>query len=226
MRLKMTTGKSCGTECGWRGLARVARSIMPVLAVCSLWALLVVLDVVVMRTRCLENSIVEWTQFLLVTSSGVLMAVMAARSPRARGAFAMASAFFFDMAIREMDGFLDELLWHGSWSVLAAAVTIAAFAVVFAFRWHGTVVDGLLEIGRSRSFPLLAVGLAVILLVSRIMGMKYLWASVGDLSRMSFPKRMVEESLELFGYGLVFLWSVIRVVGCGASGDDRCASAV
>ena len=198
---------------GRQGVAvvRLFLGLLPLLAVCMAWTAAVLLDVVVMKTRCLENSLVEWMQFALIAASGAAMAIVAVRERRGRAAYALASAFFFDMAIREMDGFLDALLWHGSWSVLVAVVASAAFAAVFAFRWHGTVVEGLLEMSRSRSFPMLAVGLAVILVVSRIMGMKYLWATLGDVSGMCFAKRIVEESLELFGYCMVFSWSVVRL---------------
>ena len=213
------TGDSYSVGGGKGGLAQVARALVSVLAVCLIWALVVILDVVAMKTHCAEDSLVEWTQFLLIASSGMMMAVIAARSPRARGAFALAAAFFFDMAIREMDGILDTLLWHGSWSALVAAVTVAAFAAVFAFRWHGTVAEGLLEMRRSRSFHLLAIGLAMILFVSRIMGMKYLWVPLGDMSQLCFAKRMVEEGLELFGYCMVFVWSVIGLVDCGTRRD-------
>ena len=190
------------------------------LAVCAAWAAAVFLDVVVMKTRCVENSLVEWMQFALVAASGAAMAFRAARERRGRAAYILASAFFFDMAIREMDGFLDAILWHGGWSAVAAAVTLAAFAVAFGFGWRGTVAEGLLEMRRSQSFQMLAVGLAVILFVSRIMGMKYLWAPLGDMSGLCFAKRMVEESLELFGYCLVFAWSAGHVFGCGARRPD------
>lgn len=211
------TKHSCGRRCG--GVVGLFLGILPLLSVCAAWAAAVFLDVVVMKTRCVENSLVEWMQFALVAASGAAMAFRAARERRGRAAYVLAAAFFFDMAIREMDGFLDMLLWHGSWSVLAVAVTAAAFAAVFAFRWQGTALEGFLEMRRTPSFPLLAVGLAVILAVSRIMGMKYLWVPLGDMSDLCFAKRMVEECLELFGYCLVFSWSVVDAVDCRARHD-------
>jgi len=202
------TGNSDSVCGGWRGLARAARSFMPILAVCSLWALVVILDVVVMRSRCAEGSLVEWTQFLLVAASGAMMVALAVRSPRACGAFVLAAAFFFDMAIREQDGLLDSLLWHGSWAAIVAMVTVAAFSIAFAKRCRTTVLSGLSEMTASRSFLLLAVGLAIILGISRVMGMKFLWCAFGSMSELSYAKRIVEESLELLGYGLVFAWAL------------------
>ena len=188
-------------------LAKLALGVAPIVAACAAWAAVVAVDVVVFGTRCVENSPVEWTQFALVSAVGALMALKAVQERRGRAAFVLASAFFFDMAIREMDGFLDIFLWHGSWSVLVAAVTAAAFAAVFAFRWQGTVTEGLYAIRSSRSFGLLATGLSVILAVSRIMGMKFLWKAIGCGAELSPAKRMVEECLELFGYCLVFIWA-------------------
>ncbi len=54
---------------------------------------------------------------------------------------------------------------------------------------------------------MLATGLAVILAISRIMGMKRLWAGFGCTSGIYLAKRVIEEGLELFGYMLIFAWA-------------------
>lgn len=181
---------------------------LPVLAVSAAWVAVVFVDVVVLKTRCVENSPVEWIQFAAVSFAGAAMCWRAVRQARGRGAFILASAFFLDMAIREQDGLLDTLLWHGSWVYPVAAVTASAFALVLALRLQGTLAEGLAEIRSSRLFHLLATGLVVVIGVSRIMGIKNIWRIFGRSEEIMFAKRVVEESVELFGYGLVLAWAV------------------
>ena len=85
-------------------------------AICLSWSVAFYLDVAVLGMRCAENAPVEWLQFALIATSGALMAARAVRVSRGRAAFMLASAFFFDMAIREQDALLDGLLWHGGWA--------------------------------------------------------------------------------------------------------------
>ena len=185
--------------------AAFLRGFSVVFAICASWTAVVFLDVEVLGTCCVENSLVEWLQFALVAASSAAMAARAWRVEKGRAAFILTAAFFLDMAIREQDALLDNLLWHGGWASVVAVVTIAAFAM--ASRWRTTLNEGLEEIQRSDRFFLLASGLAVILAISRIMGMKSLWAGFGFTSGIHFAKRVIEEGLELFGYMLVFAWA-------------------
>ena len=57
------------------------------------------------------------------------MAARAWRVEKGRAAFILTAAFFLDMAIREQDALLDNLLWHGGWAWVVAAVTVTAFAL-------------------------------------------------------------------------------------------------
>ena len=186
-------------------VAAFLRGFSVIFAICISWAAVVFLDVSILGTCCLENSPVEWLQFSLVAASSAAMAARAWRDEKGRAAFILTAAFFLDMAIREQDALLDNLLWHGGWSLVVTVVTIAAFAL--ASRWRTTLHEGLEEIRLSNRFLLLAAGLAVILAISRIMGMKRLWACFGCTSGIYLAKRVVEEGLELFGYMLIFVWA-------------------
>ena len=110
------------------------------------------------------------------------------------------------MAIREQDALLDGLLWHGGWAWIVGIVTAVAF--MLALRCRETLKEGLYEIRSSGRFLFLAAGLAVILVVSRIMGMKHVWTHLGDPAQLCKAKRVVEEGLELFGYMLIFAWAL------------------
>ena len=175
-------------------------------AICLSWSVAFYLDVAVLGMRCAENAPVEWLQFALIAASGAMMAARAVRVSRGRAAFILASAFFFDMAIREQDALLDVLLWHGGWAWIVGIVTAVAF--MLALRCRETLKEGLGEIRSSGRFLFLAAGLAVILVVSRIMGMKHVWMHLGDPAQLCKAKRVVEEGLELFGYMLIFAWAL------------------
>lgn len=188
-----------------KSVAAFLRGFSTIFAICISWTAVVFLDVWVLGTCCLENSPVEWLQFSLVAASSAAMAARAWRVEKGRAAFILTAAFFLDMAIREQDALLDNLMWHGGWAWVVGAVTMTAFAL--ALRWRATLHDGLEEIQRSNRFLMLATGLAVILAISRIMGMKRLWAGFGCTSGIYLAKRVIEEGLELFGYMLIFAWA-------------------
>ena len=122
-----------------------------------------------------------------------------------RGAHALAAAFFFDMAVREADFLLDRAFGACVWPWVLTAVTLTFAAVVV--RYAKTVYPGLKTMRRSRRFPLFACGAALMLFVSQFLGRGAVWQALGVADAAAFG-RFVEESVELFGYALMFVWAV------------------
>ncbi len=117
------------------------------------------------------------------------------------------------MVIRELDAFFDKFS-HGSWSYIATAV-----ALVFIF-WAFKVKEGFYTVIRDmaevivskRAFCWLFAGIVVSLAFSRLFGMKVFWMyALGD-DYLQIMKRMAEETLELWGYILIFFASFINLI--------------
>ena len=185
----------------WLGLA--GDVLVPLAASVSagaaVWA-----DVFVNGTGCSENGLVEWSGLALSTLCGALMTLCALRAKSGRGAHALAAAFFFDMAVREVDFMLDRAFGACIWPWALSAVTLTFVAVTV--RYAKTVYPGLRAMRRSRRFPLFACGAALMLFVSQLIGRSSFWHSLGIPDAAAFS-RFVEESVELFGYALMFAWA-------------------
>lgn len=179
--------------------------VVPYFAACVIWAGALIMDVIVLKTNCAENGVVETCQLLAVSSSGILMMLAAAKNPERRAGFVLAGAFFLTMAIRETDQVLDRI-WHGFWLVPALAMVLAA--VCYAIRHRKTVVPGLRAIAADGESSALAIGVLTILGFSRVMGHKIFWKMLVGGGLFCAQKRFVEESCELFGYLVVLAWTI------------------
>ena len=185
----------------WLGLALdvLTPLLAAVMAGATVWA-----DIFVFGTACAENGLVECAGLALAAVCGVLMTACAIRLKTGRGAHALAAAFFFDMAIREADFMLDRAFDACIWPWALTVVTLTFTAVTV--RYAKTVYPGLRDMRRSRRFPLFACGAALMLFVSQLIGRPSFWHSLGIPDAAAFS-RFVEESVELFGYALMFAWA-------------------
>lgn len=170
----------------------------------AVWA-----DVFAFGTACLENGLVEMSGLALSAACGALMTACALCVKSGRGAHALAAAFFFDMAVREADFLLDRAFGACVWPWALTAVTLTFAAVVV--RYAKTVYPGLRAMRRSRRFPLFACGAALMLFVSQFLGRESVWQALGVADAAAFG-HFVEESVELFGYALMFVWAAPHAV--------------
>jgi hypothetical protein len=185
----------------WVGLALdvLVPLLAAVVAGVAVWA-----DIFVFGTACAENGLVECTGLVLAAVCGVLMTTCAIRLKAGRGAHALLAAFFLDMAIRESDFMLDRAFGACVWPWALTVVT-ATFAAV-TVRYAKTVYSGLRVMRRSRRFPLFACGVALMLFVSQFLGLAAVWQTFGAADSVGCG-HFVEESVELFGYILMFVWA-------------------
>ena len=127
-----------------------------------------------------------------------------------RGAHALFAALFFDLAVREADHYLDLIFCANVWPWVLTAITVVFASVTI--RYAKTVYSGVKSMRRSRLFPLFACGIALLVFVSQILGHSEVWQSLGVSDSVRFSQ-FVEESVELFGYALMFVWAVSHTVG-------------
>lgn len=186
-------------------LAGIFARCLPMAAACLLPALLIYLDVVIFDHDCSEGSVVEMAQSLSVLVVVVVMAAIVRRRPDLRGGAWLALGFFIDVFIREQDAFLDEF-HHGFW--IWPTLAVAVIAACMAFRCRATLAAFFVKIRTSRHFNLLALGLSVLLIFSRIFGNKVIWRAVVGNDNYRVAKHVAEEGTELVGYALLVLWAI------------------
>lgn len=204
-------------------LLRAAGAYLFVAALGAAIAGLILIDL--RRGNVVENGLVETAQLLALAAAAI---VYGTRARLARGglgparALAMCSLVVLAMCIRELDGFFDKLLWHGSWAAIDLLV-LAAFLAIPAVAPERTVRE-LADFARSQECALLVVGIAFAVVFSQLLGYKVVWAEVFDLpiwqdaaapfvqpdgrlpGEVDIPrhvKNTVEESFELASYLLV-----------------------
>jgi len=185
----------------WLGLAFdvLIPLVAAVMSGAAVWA-----DIFVFGTECAENGLVECAGLALAVACGALMTICAIRIKSGRGAHALFAAFFLDMAIREADFILDRAFGACIWPWALTGVTVTFVAVTV--RYAKTVYPGLRTMRRSRRFPLFACGVALLLFVSQSLGRAAVWQALGIADAVGFG-HFIEESVELFGYVLMFAWA-------------------
>lgn len=188
-----------------RELVKIFTRCLPAVMVCLASALLIYLDVVIFGRDCSEGGVVEMAQALFALVLIVTMTVIVRHRPDLRGGTWLALGFFLDVFIREQDAFLDDIC-HGFW--IWPAIIVVVFAICMAFRHRETLVAFFAQIRTSRHFNLLALGMSVLLIFSRIFGNKVIWRAVVGNDDYRVAKHVAEEGVELIGYAILVLWAI------------------
>ena len=142
----------------------------------------------------------EFIQSIALALSAALFFLEARRRPDMRGGLVLTGGFIGCMLIREQDYFLDALS-HGCWKWPALILALSCLA--YAAATFRASVAGLARLARWRHFSVLLVGLAIVLVYSRLFGMNILWRELLPDSQWRMAKTAVEESSELLGYLLI-----------------------
>lgn len=158
---------------------------------------------------------VEIGQETLLAVSAVLMFGAARKAPRWRGGLLLIAGFITALFIRELDAYFDEIS-HGFWKYILIAFLVVLSAFVKKASWR-TIVPGIASWARTRAGALMVVGLAMLLVYSRLYGYKGLWATVAasmgadGAQPMSWEgfKSLGEEAAEIVAYTLVFFSCVL-----------------
>ena len=166
-------------------------------------------------TGVVEGAYVETAQVGTLLLSGLLLLAAARRSARHGDEFATALLFTAlgvgCMVIRELDGFFDLFLFHGSWKVFALPFAMGVLALVVRRPRH--LASSLAALLESRAGILLELFALTLLVFSRTFGLKVLWKTLFSqlqsgllLTEEQIPyvaraaKNAMEEVTELFAY--------------------------
>ncbi len=161
------------------------------------------LDVTV-HHNIVENSFNEFGQevILLATTTLFTMQAIAKR----QGGLWLVAGFFGCLFIRELDAYFDEIV-HGAWKYFALVVIAFALSKAWRLGKENTIVS-LAAFMKTREFVYIFIGLSIVLVYSRLLGMGELWQTIMADHYNRTVKNVVEEGSELWGYALVFWGSV------------------
>ena len=142
-----------------------------------------------------ENNVVEWAQVaVLMTASMVLWL---------SGTHALCrclSGAAFLAVLRELDVLLDEAFFEGAYKrPLCLGLVVLA---IYALRKREALWEEIREFDARPAFMLMLIGSCVALGWAQVLGQRGVWR-VFDITYVSGPKRIAEESLELVGYFLI-----------------------
>jgi len=167
----------------------------------ALAATLVGIDAVVLENGVSEGSLTETTQewLLMFATLGALRRAWHDKSQR--GFALLLAGLFGAMFFRELDGFLDDFVYHGSWKFFVAPWLV--LCVVLALRYGKTIFSGAADFVRGRPYIVITIGLLIVLVFSRILGHKSIWLALQDDPPLRTVKNAVEEGIELLGYFLI-----------------------
>ena len=201
--------KAKGTQVGL-GMNSTCRKICSalveaalLLAATLLGPIFLAIDILIFKNNVSETSLTEMTQAALLFASAVLVGISAWRRSEARGFLVLVCGLFTCMFIRELDAFFDLWFFHGFWAWLAAIS--AAASITCAMTNRSTVLEPMGNYIGSRSQVFILIGMIVLLVLGRIMGSGHVfWRHIMGHSYTPLFKNAIQESLELFGYILVF----------------------
>ena len=168
--------------------------------------LIVVIDTVVIGHGTQEISVTECKQGALILLSAILFGIAAWKRPKSRGFLVLFAGFFGCMFIRECD-FLFEKIARGFW--VYPAILLAVSTILYSIRCRSTIAYPMVAYGGTKCFAYISIGLLIVLVFSRVFGTGNLWREIMCDNYQSRYKDIIQESLELLGYVLIFFGSVL-----------------
>lgn len=158
-------------------------------------------DILVLHNDLGERSLTEGAQSAMLAGIVFLFGWCAWHRPAQRGCYLLIAGFFGCLLIRESDAFFDQI-HHGFW--VFPALLLAAASLLATRATPGTVLEPLAEIMDSRTWSGLVIGMAIVLVFSRLMGMGVLWHALMGDQFVRGVKNIVEEATESLGYFVIF----------------------
>lgn len=149
-----------------------------------------------------HESWIEVGQETLPFVALLLMGFAAKKDARYAGGIWLIAAFLTALFIRELDAWFDDL-FHGAWKYILVAYLVWAS---WKIRRSGfaTVIPGIAHFIRSPAFPMMLVGVVIVLAYSRLYGYKGMWALYAGECSWGAIKTLSEEATELVGYAMMF----------------------
>ncbi|APG26549.1 hypothetical protein A7E78_00925 [Syntrophotalea acetylenivorans] len=149
-----------------------------------------------------ENTLIENCQNLLLLLMISLSAWSVRHQKSFRVFFAVLSILALVMLIREQNNWFRDEWFRGAWQLVVAMVLIPSG--LWLFRHRRPFWAQLQEIRLYSASIIASVGFVILMTFARILGKKEIWIGIMGEYYMRSVKMIVEESLELLGYSLMF----------------------
>ncbi|MBO7298869.1 MAG: hypothetical protein J6V41_03530 [Kiritimatiellae bacterium] len=201
-----------------RNLTYISKVLLYILsfALFSTIALGIVYIDTVLYHNVLEGGITEKLQIFLILGCGSLYLLHSLLKNEFRLCNSLVAILFSLFFVRELDAFFDNVFFHGSWFYIV--FVILCFTFLYYIRKRYEIVEEFVEYSKTTNFALLALGLVLLLVVSRFFGYKGIWkimcsdlATMYDVNILYRPiKNLVEEGMEVVAY-VVLLFSAVHL---------------
>lgn len=162
-------------------------------------------DLIYLHNGLSENSLTEYFQETLLFLTVLSFGYIAIKESSIRHFCVLVTGFFSCMLIREFDELLD-LIVHGFW--VYPALFVAAMAIAYASKNIKQTIHTFAHFTRSRHFLSLCLGMALLLVFSRLFGMGVFWQGILGDGYDRLVKLTAEESVEVLGYTIIFYSAV------------------
>jgi len=166
----------------------------------------------------MENGALEWMQFGLLVTTGILFLREAFLTPRYHHVFVLLACAAAFAAVREMDANLDRLVpWIG-WKIGYLIILYAAFVT---YSNAQTLKRQIMRIPHSRAFSLLWAGFIIAVPFAQLVGHGAFLHSVMGEDYIWEYNRIIEELGEFMGYVLLLIggFELILQLRAARSGD-------
>ncbi len=178
-------------------------------ALITLICMLVIIGVAyldISRTGVISENF--FTEYLQKSLLFICVCIFAYISKKYRQyAVILVCGFLMCMLIREWDAVFDKI-FHGAWKFIA--LPTAALSCYFAFRTgKENLVKELAFFMQMRAYNILLLGLMIVLIISRVLGMRSIILLFAGIDFNEGMKNFMEESFELLGYLIIFISSIL-----------------
>ncbi|NRA15402.1 MAG: hypothetical protein HRU04_07880 [Oceanospirillaceae bacterium] len=163
-------------------------------------------DISVLKNGLSEISITEFAQESLIFIAALVFFLKLRTEPESRGLLILICGLFSMMFIREGDFYLD-FVYHGFWKVPVLIVLIST--LYYSYKNRATIIAPLNQYRNTKTFTYIFIGFLITVVFSRVFGTGSLWVELSGNTDSGFIKTVVQEGLELFGYSLIFIGSVL-----------------
>lgn len=162
-------------------------------------------DVIYRQHGIGESTLTELFQELILFLTVLCFAYIAYKEASTRHFCVLVTGFFAVMFIRELDGVFDQIS-HGFWLYPALLVTVSVS--IYASRNIKQTLFTFGHFTQNRSFFSLCLGMAILLVFSRLFGMGHFWEGILGEDYNRIIKRIAEEGLEVLAYVVIFYSSI------------------
>ena len=159
-----------------------------------------------------ENSLTEWSQIILILLSVIIFYRSGKIDKRNSSLMKLFIGMLSIFCIREFDGLLDKYVFNGAWQILVYITVALLF--LFSYKHRNSLIKSINELFNNVSLGILESGFLILMGFSRLLGQKIFWRSVMKEVYLRSMKKAAEESLELLGYGFIFIGSIEFLLFC------------